>query len=671
MYKKKKIIGYLFITKDITASKGYASKTFDMLVGLKLNGRIAGAKILSHKEPIIGMYTPDGKLILPKFTSQYKDLDIRIPTKVNLLKTEESGSIDGISSATVSAVLFNGAILRASRIVALSKGIRLNDNPVVDIINFNSQSFNSLLRDGSVKRLTILLSDLREKGISKPLLTNRSGVADIYRYKSLFKGNTPVASKQKEVKKGYKDTSRNLVLDLYIAPVATPTIGRNLLGDKWYDIFVAGRDPNEMTIVIATLGRYPLDGQSEISSGNFKRLTIIQKQKKIPLMKKNFRNLGFLHGKDKPYFAEVGLYRIPSETGINSVEPWKLEILLESKLEEENKKFYVDYKLDDKYIIKPDGLIKIANNKVPIWHDAWNNQKKSISFLIVTLLVLTFFLFKIDLISRSNLIRKCFRNTFLIWILIWLGWTAGGQVTILSFITILTLPINKGSLNIILADPLLCILLIYIAISFFIWGRGLYCGWLCPFGSLQELISNIGKIFKIPKIKISKNIEKNSLKFKYIVLFLLIAVGFIDSDMLDFSLEIEPFKTVISMKFLREWYFVSYAICLLIMGVFIERFFCRFICPLGAFMAIGGRLRIGNKLKRKEQCGSPCKLCAKECPINAINEKGQINMDECFYCLDCQSLYYNEHKCPPLVIQRKKISNNNLDHIPKIKKSCI
>ena len=29
-------------------------------------------------------------------------------------------------------------------------------------------------------------------------------------------------------------------------------------------------------------------------------------------------------------------------------------------------------------------------------------------------------------------------------------------------------------------------------------------------------------------------------------------------------------------------------------------------------------------------------------------------MNECFYCLDCQSLYYDDHKCPPLVIERKK-----------------
>ena len=90
------------------------------------------------------------------------------------------------------------------------------------------------------------------------------------------------------------------------------------------------------------------------------------------------------------------------------------------------------------------------------------------------------------------------------------------------------------------------------------------------------------------------------------------------------------------MKFNREWYYVIYAILLLAVGLFIERFFCRFICPLGAFMAIGGKLRIFNSfLKRRNECGSPCKLCSNECPIDAIEKNGKINMNECFYCLDC------------------------------------
>jgi NosR/NirI family nitrous oxide reductase transcriptional regulator len=133
--------------------------------------------------------------------------------------------------------------------------------------------------------------------------------------------------------------------------------------------------------------------------------------------------------------------------------------------------------------------------------------------------------------------------------------------------------------------------------------------------------------------------------------------------------EIEPFKTAISMKFNREWYFIFYAVLLLFIGLFIERFFCRFLCPLGAFMAVGGKLRIFKSLKRREECGSPCQLCANDCPINAIKPTGEIIMDECFYCLDCQDLYHDEHKCPPLVkIGKVKARNFKPVFIPNIAK---
>ena len=46
-------------------------------------------------------------------------------------------------------------------------------------------------------------------------------------------------------------------------------------------------------------------------------------------------------------------------------------------------------------------------------------------------------------------------------------------------------------------------------------------------------------------------------------------------------------------------------------------------------------------------CGSPCQ-------VRAINSIGEINANECHYCLDCQVTYYNEHKCPPMVDKRKR-----------------
>ena len=118
--------------------------------------------------------------------------------------------------------------------------------------------------------------------------------------------------------------------------------------------------------------------------------------------------------------------------------------------------------------------------------------------------------------------------------------------------------------------------------------------------------------------------------------------------------EVEPFKTSIILKFAREWPFVLYALTLLAAGLFVERFFCRYMCPLGAALAIPGRIRMFEWLRRWPECGSPCQRCANECPVQAIHPEGHINVNECIYCMHCQELYFDDHRCPHMIQVRLK-----------------
>jgi len=118
--------------------------------------------------------------------------------------------------------------------------------------------------------------------------------------------------------------------------------------------------------------------------------------------------------------------------------------------------------------------------------------------------------------------------------------------------------------------------------------------------------------------------------------------------------EVEPFKTVFALRFHREWWFVLYALGLLAIGLFMRKFFCRYLCPLGAGLTFPGRFRIFDWLRRHRECGRPCQICAEECEVRAINRAGEINANECHYCLDCQVTYWNDHKCPPVVERRKR-----------------
>jgi NosR/NirI family nitrous oxide reductase transcriptional regulator len=116
--------------------------------------------------------------------------------------------------------------------------------------------------------------------------------------------------------------------------------------------------------------------------------------------------------------------------------------------------------------------------------------------------------------------------------------------------------------------------------------------------------------------------------------------------------EVEPFKTAIILKFAREWPFVLFAVLLLIAGLFVERFYCRYLCPLGAALAIPGRIRMFDWLKRYRDCGAPCQICANDCMVQSIHPEGHINPNECLYCLHCQVVYTDDQKCPVCVKSR-------------------
>jgi NosR/NirI family nitrous oxide reductase transcriptional regulator len=131
--------------------------------------------------------------------------------------------------------------------------------------------------------------------------------------------------------------------------------------------------------------------------------------------------------------------------------------------------------------------------------------------------------------------------------------------------------------------------------------------------------------------------------------------------------EVEPFKTAIILKFVRDWPFVVYALTLLVAGLFIERFFCRYLCPLGAALAIPGRLRMFQWLRRWPECGSPCQRCANECPVQSIHPEGNINVNECIYCMHCQELYRDDQRCPHMIQVRLKRERREALSSPSMK----
>ena len=220
-----------------------------------------------------------------------------------------------------------------------------------------------------------------------------------------------------------------------------------------------------------------------------------------------------------------------------------------------------------------------------------------------------------------------------------------------------------------LTAPLVFILWAAVAAGLLFWGRGPFCGWLCPFGALQEFASLAAKKLRIPQIQVPWSLHERLWPIKYMIFLGLFGLSFYSLAHAERLSEVEPFKTAIVLRFDRELIFIGIALLWLLPGLFIERFFCRYVCPLGAALAIPGRLRMFEWLKRWPECGSPCHRCANECPVQAIHPEGQINVNECIYCMHCQELYHSETRCPHMMVvkaRRDKIAASNAPSAPPV-----
>jgi len=269
--------------------------------------------------------------------------------------------------------------------------------------------------------------------------------------------------------------------------------------------------------------------------------------------------------------------------------------------------------------------------------------------------VLTLVLLFQDYLVRRPGLTWWIRHGFLVYTVVFIGWYALAQLSVVNVFTFVHSLINGFSWDTFLMDPLIFILWSFVAASLLLWGRGVFCGWLCPFGAIQELTNEIARKLKVKQLELPFAVHERMWAIKYLILLALFGISLHSFGAAERFAEIEPFKTAITLKFQRESGYVFYAVALIAISIVNRKFYCRYICPLGAGLAIPARFRLFDWLKRhRGDCGEPCQICANECEVRAIHPDGRINANECHYCLDCQVTYWNDRKCPPMIKRRKR-----------------
>ncbi|WP_447044113.1 transcriptional regulator NosR [Vreelandella sp. H-I2] len=614
------LLGYAYESLDIAPIPAYSGKPVNMLVGIDLEGRIVQADVLSHAEPIMLVGIPETKL--ESFADEHMAAHVNDRLRVG-------DNLDAISGATVTVIVVSDTIMRSARKVAAEQQLiaDLSLAPPARVLDdvFAPADWSELTGNGTIRRLHLTHGEVDESFVGTP--------AENYL-------RTP-------------QPADKTFIELFYTYLNPPTAGRNLLGDASYDQLMAELVDNEHAIAVMGRGDYSFKGSGYVRGGIFDRIELSQGSTRVSFHDSDHIRLGHLALEEAPAMAERDIFIVREEAGFDPGQPWQLELLVRrasGPLDTEFSRFTADYSVPEAYIERPEPLVE-----EPIWVQVWRDKVFQIAVLAAGLLVLTGIMLFQDVLARRPRLLNPLRLGFKIYTLIFIGWYSLAQLSVVNILTFTNSLISGFSWSSFLIDPMLFILWSFVAVSLLLWGRGVFCGWLCPFGALQDLVNQIARKLKVKQIEVPFGLHERLWAIKYIILLALFAISLHSLGTAEHYAEVEPFKTAITLRFQRDWAFVLYALGLVAISAFNHKFYCRYLCPLGAGLAIPSRLRLFDWLKRhRGSCGTPCQICANECEVGAIHPDGRINANECHYCLDCQITYHDDRRCPPMIKRRKR-----------------
>ena len=163
-----------------------------------------------------------------------------------------------------------------------------------------------------------------------------------------------------------------------------------------------------------------------------------------------------------------------------------------------------------------------------------------------------------------------------------------------------------------------------------------YCGWICPYGFLQDVFCRIGNLLGIKKRKMPPQIQKVIVFSRYAVLALVLIAA---SDMVFQVMSFDPrvnFTSILGREAVSFAAFVVVIFFLAVSSIF-ERPFCNYLCYEGAKHGLLGSFRIFT-LQRNESACVNCRKCDNICPMNiSVSKIKNLRSPQCINCFECVS----------------------------------
>ena len=621
------LIAYVYESIDLAPIPGFSGTPINLLVALAPSGAFLEAKVLSHHEPVFLDGLGDEPLF--DFVKQYPGKSLRQSVKVgapsgnNTRADSLNAVVDGVAKATASVRIVNESLLVSGLAVARAKlGFAQGREPD-RAARVRADVFETLDWDGLIAR----------GYIRRYVTTNAEAEA-------AWKG-TPVEGQDK----AGRSAPAAAFVELWAGLLDAPSIGRNLLDEATFNRLVSDLDGRHALLVISS-GRWSFASEDFVQGAVPDRLSLAQAEAPVEIRDFAWRKPFTLAGMPA---GDLSVFTIKPQTGWDPAAPAALtltatrdrgQILAEHIKRNFSFAFSVPTQLLD--------LPPPAEDKG--FRSVWRDRVFDIAVIAASLFALTVALALQQALTGSARFFVVFRWAFLAFTLFFIGWYAQAQLSIVTLIGLARAAKGEGGLAFLLYDPPSLLLWFFTLGSLVIWGRGTFCGWLCPFGALQEFAGDAARMLRLPQLRLAPRLEERLRLVKYAALASIIGAAFASSAWADRLAEIEPFKTAITLNFIRSLPFVLYAGGLILGGMFVYKFFCRFLCPLGAALALVGLARRFEWIKRRTECGAPCQLCKNRCRYNSIKPDGAIIYHECFQCMDCVVIHNDAAQCVPLVL---------------------
>ncbi|HEX6362406.1 MAG TPA: 4Fe-4S binding protein [Albitalea sp.] len=621
------LVAWLFESIDLAPLPGFAGVPVNLLVALDPKGAFLDVRVLSQHEPVFldGL----GEAPLHAFVGQYRGLSltqgIRIvaPGARGGRGDGAAAAVDGVAKATASVRIVNQTLLAAGLQVARSKlGYAQGVDParagrVRDDV-FRPLDWDGLVAAGLVRHVRIT-RDAAERA---------------------FAGSAG---------EGQGPPGPGPFVDLWVAYLNAPTAGRNLLGERgWKRLHDRLHDGDHALLVVGA-GDYSFVGEAFVRGAVPERLTL--RQGDLPL---ELRDMDL----DAPLAlpaalrgADAKVFRVIGQAGLDPSRPMQLALRVTRARgaiypERASRDFALDYALPADHVVA-------GSDEPRAWQASWASRVPELAVLVAALALLSALLARPAwLVAEPRRLAR-FRLGFLLFTLVFVGWWAQGQLSIVNATALVQALVAGRSLDFFLYDPVSLVLWAFVAVTLLAWGRGTFCGWLCPFGALQELVHGLARRLGVPTLRLPARTDARLKRLKYLVLAAVIAAAAVSGPWADRLVEIEPFKTAITLGFVRAWPYLAWALAVLAASAVLYKGWCRYLCPLGAGVALLDPVRRFAWIARRAECGRPCQTCRHACAYQAIDADGRIRYDECFQCLECVGIHASVSRCAPLIARHR------------------